>query len=246
MEDKFLKMLMRQRGRDWPISVILLFVTMFLLQPSLYALEPSKPGFKVEYIEDNLTINIKDVALGSLLGVLREKTGIEFTVGSEFSQKLVSFELGPLPLDVSLRRILSHFNHVLLSDHNNRINKVFILGYGSSENTSQQREVIQTQIVPRMPPPPSPETISIRPSPANRFSSENQIGRHPSPDATTVKPATGGGMVVSPYSPEAMVVKPSAEEGVMLTPSPDKMVISTSTDTIMVITPSLGTMSIKP
>ena len=114
-------------GRKGCYGLILSFlVAVFLVQSPLQASEP-KTKCKVEYVKDKMTINAENVALGQILDTIREKAGIEFSIGGELSKRSLTVQLGPLPLTKMMERILSNFSYIFFVGPDDNLIKVYIL-----------------------------------------------------------------------------------------------------------------------
>jgi hypothetical protein len=203
MKERFRDRPVRLKGGDWLMLMFLFLVATFPVHLPLQASEPNPP-YQVEYVKDSLTINAENIALGSLLRIIREKTGIEFVLGREESERLISIRLGPLPLAECLRRILNHFNHTFLFGPNNKLIKVVILGYGRSDSSHQlpvskgnPLEVPGSQSAQVMTFTPSIEGMVIKPS------TGAGIVVTSSSDTMVVETPTGEGMIMSVYTGES-------------------------------------------
>jgi hypothetical protein len=178
--------------------VIILFSVIVLLpgQSSLHALE-AKTNCQVEYVRDRLMINAHNVALGQLLGIIREKTGIEFVIGAEQSEKSISIQLGALSPTEGLKKMLSNFNHALLFSPDNKLIKVIILDDIGSDNPPKAWDRDDHSIKSTVNQP----SQSLIPEPFSRI--------------MAVEPPPKEGMVVT-YSRERMVVEPPSGEGMIV------------------------------
>jgi len=222
MKDRFRYKLVRLKG--WGGLILLILLVTFSAQQRLHALGP-KGNFQIEYVKDSLTINVENISLGSILKIIREKTGIEFVVDLEQSEKLISIRLGPLPLAEAVNRILSHFNYAFFFGSENKLMKVVILGYASSDSSPRPREVTGAPGAQRVISPSSAETKDIKPATdlGRDFTSSSAI--------MDIKTPTGEGMIPAP-SLEKMVIKPASVEMIVMPPAVE-MVVMSPTDEAM-------------
>jgi len=211
------------------ILFLILFV-IFSFQIASQASEDKKE-LQVEYIKDNLTINVKNIALGALLNAIREKTGIEFVMDSDQYKIPVSFEFGPLPLAEGLKRVLNRFNHALLVGPDNKISRIIVLGYASSDSSSMTHQTTKMQDVSKTPPPSSTGKTETKTT-KEKEAVIGSLGE----SGMTVIPSAYVPMAIEPSPPKDVSSKPTSE------PTPGK----TITGGGMVVTPSSGTMIITP
>ncbi len=224
------------------IFILFIFITIFFISTSTKA-SRTEVGFQIDYKKDDLTINVKDVALGSLLNILREKTGIEFSGISEFAQVPVSLNIGPIPLIEGLRRVLNHFNHAILVDSNNKPIKVVILGYAGPENLPISRDIPGVQSEQTSIPSSRREGMGIRQSIRE---TRRPTSFRPLPSSEVIPFKKEKDMAKEPPSLETMVIKPSAGEGMSVKHSSAPMMVTPSKDSGMVITPATGGMIVRP
>jgi hypothetical protein len=242
-------MMMKNMNRSFAVimcrlglRILLPLVVAVAVQPALLASE-TNTGCSVEYVDGRLTVEADKVSLGLLLAQIREKTGVEFVLSGEQSEKTVSVRLGPLPLAEGLEKMLSHFNHALLLGPSNEPVKVFILGYATAGRPSEYQggtgalgghtpispSVAKTEEMkpaPALPPgpadinqtsgkstPPEPLTEKVDTKPPHT----EEMPITPSSEIMVIHPATGGEMVVTPSS-ETMVIRPAPADQMVITP----------------------------
>jgi len=193
---------LKLRGRGW---LILLFFAVILAVQSPLQVSESKKNCEVEYINERLTVNVDNVALGSVLAAIREKTGVEFVLSQEESERLISIRFESFPLVEGLRRILNPFNFALLLDPGNKPMKVVILGYAKLDSSPPLRELTATARVQRVISPSSEETSNVQPA-----TEERMVISFPSRGMNISQPA--GEDQISTHSIEKMVTKPSSVE----------------------------------
>ncbi len=224
------------------IFILFIFITIFFISTSTKA-SGIEAGFQIDYKKDDLTINVKYVALGSLLNILREKTGIEFSGITEFAQIPISLNIGPLPLIEGLRRVLNHFNHAILVDSNNKPIKVIILGYTGPDSLPISRDIPGVQSEQTSIPSPRREGIGIRQS----IRETRRPGSfRPLLSSEVIPFKKGKDVAKESPSLETMVIKPSGGEGMSVEHSSVPMMVTPSKDSGMVITPATGGMIIRP
>lgn len=225
--------LMERKGWGWIILIFL--VVTFAVQSPLQAL-PSKTSYQVKYLNNRLTINVNNIALGALLAKIREKTGIKFVLGQGLSEVPISIQLGPLPVVEGLKRILSHSNYAFILGANQKLIKVIILDYAKLDNTPRSSEVIEAPGVQRVILPYSEETRNIKAvtkegrvvtssskiMDIKQSAGEDMISTHPL-ETMFIRPPIGGDMVITPSSEiiKKMAIKPasvSVEDMIVSTP----------------------------
>ena len=195
MKDRFQDYLLMKK--DGSILILFLVIVLFTVPSSLNALEP-KSNFQVEYVKNRLMINAHNIAFGSLLETIRRKTGIEFVIGPEQSERLISIQLEDLPLSEGLKRIFSNFNYAFLFGADNKLVKVIVLGYAGPDSSQQVKQ------------------SNINSSEFMRIEVPQSTVLMPSSRAMKIEPPLKqGGMVVT-YSKERMVVEPPTGKGMIV------------------------------
>ena len=229
MKNKSHVLRMKQKG--WGVFILLFFAAAFAVQAPLQA-SATKTRHQVEYIHERLTVDVDNVALGSVLAAIREKTGIEYVLNREHSEGLISVRFESLPLAEGLKRILSHFNHVLLFGPDNKRIKVIILGYAESNNSLRPHGVAETTGVQRVVSPSSAEakdmlvTSSSGGMNIHQFAGEGMVPIH-SLEKTLIQNASAEDMFVTPPT-ETMVVTPASVEMIVMPPSVEMVIVPPS------------------
>jgi len=213
--------------KGWILRILVPFIALFAIQSVVQASEPMTI-YLVEYIDDRLTVNVDNRALGSLLAAIQEKTGIEFVLSQEQSERLISIRFGSLPLVEGLTRVLSQFNHALLLGPSNKPVKVFVLSDDMSNSSARLSEGTEFSGFPWMISPPSVKTEDIKPA-ANEggglTSSSGGMDIHQSAGEGMVPTSSLEGMVTKPFALGEMVVTPSAET-MVVGPASEKMIVT--------------------
>jgi hypothetical protein len=231
------------------LRILLSLVVAATVQPALFASE-TNTGCSVEYVDGKLIVESNNMPLGLLLAQIRDKTGVEFVLSQEQSEKPISIRLGPLPLAEGLEKVLNHFNHALLLGPSNEPVKVFILGYapaGTGSPYPRGAGASVTSGVPGMPGEqatiaPSPikteETMPVSPTAAtadiDKIPEKETVPKIPQQKSDPIPPSTAE-MPVAPSS-ETMVIHPPTVD-MVVTPSSETMVIRPAPGDQMVITP---------
>jgi hypothetical protein len=203
---------------------------MFAIQSLVQASEP-KTSRQVEYINERLTINVDNRALGSVLAAIQEKTGIEFVLTQEQSEIPISIRVESLPLTEGLGRILSQFNHALLLGPCNKPVKVVILGDAMPNRSARLSEGTVSPGVQRVISASSAEAKDIQPIRKEEMVLTSSSG------GMDIHQSAGEGMI-STHSLEAMVTKPISLEEMIVTPSTETMVVGPSSVEMIVTPPS--------
>jgi hypothetical protein len=216
------------------LFLLMMFSVQFPFQASAL-----KTNFQVEYINNRLTVNVDNVALGAVLAAIREKTGIEFVLSQELSEVPISIQLGPLSVVEGLKRMLSHSNHAFIYGSRNKLIKVVILSYSKWGSSPRPREVTETPSAQRVISPLPAEVRNTEPTVKDgrvaAFSSELKNINQPAGEDIISTPSlrTKGGKLPSVKDmivrlpTETITVKPtsvSVED--MMIPTPPDVIAS--------------------
>jgi hypothetical protein len=207
------------KSTGWGWLTLLFLVVTFALQLPLQV-SASNTSCQVDYINKRLTVKVDNVALGTVLAAIREKTGIEFVLSQEISEVPISIQLGPLAVVEGLKRILSHSNHAFIFGTNNKLIKVVILNYSTLNSSPRTLEGAET---------PSAQRV-ISPFPA---------------EIQDTKPTAKDGRIV-PSSSEIMNINQPIAKDMIPTPSSEKMVTKLSSGEDMIVRLSSEAIAIRP
>jgi len=202
VKNKFQETSPRLKSIKGLVIMLLSLIVLLPGQSSLHALE-LKTNCQVEYFKDRLMINAHNVALGQLLGIIREKTGIEFMIGAEQSEKPISIRLESISLTEALKNMLRNSNHALFFGPDNKLIKVFILDYPGSDS------------------PPNEWNKEDNSFKSERNQTAQSVIPQPSSGIMAIDPPPKQGMIVT-YSRERMVVEPPTPEGMNVTGDTEK------------------------
>ena len=97
-------------------------------------------NFKLDYLNNKLSVNVEKVTLDSVLAKIQEKTGIKFLLDKEESDKIISVGFQALPLEMALKRILNNLNHAVIFGPDYNIQKVIIVGKSNMSLASHIHE----------------------------------------------------------------------------------------------------------
>jgi hypothetical protein len=75
---------------------------------------------KVELVDQKIKLDVSDETFENVLLAIYKQTGIEFILGNEHSEKLVTRSVELLPVAAFLRRIFAGYNYVVMYDVNKR------------------------------------------------------------------------------------------------------------------------------
>jgi hypothetical protein len=112
------------------ISYLLFFVFIFPLYICVADSSPSK-YCKVELVDQKIKLDARGETLENVLLAIHKQTGIEFILGNEHAEKLVTRSVETLAMDAFLRRIFPGYNYVVTFDVNKRPIKVKIFNTAS-------------------------------------------------------------------------------------------------------------------
>jgi hypothetical protein len=112
------------------LSYLSFLVIIFPLYICVADSSPSK-YCKVELVEQKIKLDVRGETLENVLLAIHKQTGIEFFLGNEHAEKLVTRSVEPLAMGAFLRRIFSDYNYVVTYDVNKRPIKVKIFNTAS-------------------------------------------------------------------------------------------------------------------
>jgi hypothetical protein len=214
-------------------------IGMFVVQPCLRGSELNQSN-QVEYLNDRLTVNVDKVTLGSLLKAIRQKTGIEFEVGQEQSQELVSLQFTSLPLEEGLKRVLNRFNAVMLLNSESRVTKVIILA-GTGDGSSPKRPGVGHSIAAgstgsQTSPGSTPlQPTGVAPTTGAEISA-------PRPFQSNIPKAPSEAPAIQPPSAQMVVQPPAATMDVR--PTTERMTVMPPTQTMTIQLPNGETKTV--
>ena len=188
---------------------LFLVVVLICMHAEIAFLEEGKNDW-IQILNGSVSVNLKDVTLASVLARIREKTGIEFILDEDESERFISVSFQSLPIDIALERILFRLNHAFYFNADGQIHKAIIVGAGKSSVALSELEVGQVALESRrmeIEPPRKKEMKIIPPAPAkNMF----------------IAPA--GGEVMEILAPtEEMVIVPAGKEIMEIQPAVEDM-----------------------
>jgi hypothetical protein len=235
------------------------FFVLFLLSVSLaaihlYGAEPISVC-QVEYARDGLKVDADTAPLGTLLRAIQEKTGIEFVVAGEQLKGTVSMQLGPLPVEEVVKRVLSNFNYSFVLSADNRLMKVIVIGTTGLSGSPNTAGVGHTTVesaerqggvrgVREMPKPSAEGDGQKLPEGMVVFSGEKKDSGSSSGNESRADPTAAAPMVIQPAT-EKMVVQPGAGGAVAQPAGETKMVVAPPTQPMVIQLPSGETISVK-
>lgn len=108
--------------------LFILIILVFMVSEAVASM--THMNYKLEYLNNKLSVNVEKVALGPILEEIQEKTGIIFQLDKEQSDKIISVGFQALPLEKAIQRILNNLNHAVIFATDYNIQKVVIVGKG--------------------------------------------------------------------------------------------------------------------
>ncbi len=212
--------LSRRRVSGCPILPLLpILLLLISLCPTVYARD-SEPTCQVEYTQGRLAINAAHVALRELTRRIQEETGIQFVVGKELGEEIVSVQITSSPAVECLKRALGRFNYALVVGSDNSITRVVVVG--KRDAPADRADGNKGAALPQ----------GFR-----REEAEDPASAHA---VMVLEPHSGEEMSVT-YSTETMVVEPPLEEMVVTFARTRMIVEQEPTDhSVMVVTYPAG------
>jgi hypothetical protein len=174
------------------------------------------------------------MALGTVLAAIREKTGIEFEVSRGQSEKVISIRFESLPLFDGLKRILSHLNHALLFDLDNKLVKVIILDYATADSSPRLREAADALSIQRV-----FSSSSVEAEDTKSVAVQERVVTSSSKVTNITQPV--GEETSSSRLLETMDTNPASVEDMVVTPPTETMIIhppQTAEEDMIVIPPN--------
>jgi len=159
-------------------------------------------NFKLEYLNNKLSVNVEKVSLGSVLAEIQEKTGIKFQLDKESYDRIISVGFQALPLEKAIQRILNNLNHAVIFGPDYNIQKVIIVGKGKMSLASHVHEHNIS----------SSSTAMIIESPVQ----EGMKITHP-PDAMVIEPGGEGMKIAQTSDTDKMVIEQPDGKGMKIT-----------------------------
>ena len=160
------------------IKILALFcVPIFLWSNTLSFASVGNGEINIEFRGESMSAELKGASLEQVLETLKREKGIWFEAPKSLLEEKVSISFKDLPLEKGMRRILSHINHVLFFNQDNRLVGLFIVGEGKLSMPLAQNPFAAHKEVP----PPRPlEHTKARTNPFKIFqnvrTSENPEG----------------------------------------------------------------------
>jgi type II secretory pathway component GspD/PulD (secretin) len=127
---------------------LFLVVVLICMHAEIAFLEEGKNDW-IQILNGRVSVNVKDVTLASVLARIREKTGIEFILDEDESERNISVSFQSLPIDIALERILFRLNHAFYFNADGQIHKVIIVGAGKSSVALSELEAGQAALESR-------------------------------------------------------------------------------------------------
>jgi hypothetical protein len=233
------------------------FIIPFLIESLAFSLtlraSDAVSTCQVEFSNDRLTVNADHTPLGVLLKAIQEKTGIEFVVADEQSKGIITAQLGPLPVEEVVRRVLSGINHSFLLNAENRLMKVIIIGSSTGAGSSPRAAgVSHTTVdaggrqdgISEIPKPSTGGAGAGLPEGMVVYSGEKKGSGSSSGNENKAAPPAAAPMVIQPAT-EKMVVQPSSG-GMAVQPAGEtKMVVTPPTEPMVIQLPNGESLSVK-
>ena len=199
----------KTRGR---ISLPVKFFQCFLLIITIFIVaqlgsSETVEYYQIEFLHDKLSVNLKDSALGPILSVIGEKTGIEFFLNKDEYDRTVSVSFQSLPVDRALKRVLSGISHACFFNADGQIQKVIIVGEGKGSVAVSKFQAGQAAL----------ESIRMEIEPARKtkmkiLPSEKSMVISPPGDEVMEILASSEEMVIVPAGKEIMEIQPAVED----------------------------------
>lgn len=225
---------------SWRLALLSFFVVVFPLQSFLWASE-EKTLCEVEYTNEKLSVNVNNIALGKVLSVIQEQTGIEFVLRQEQSEQLVSVLFESIPLSQSLRRILSHYNHAIIFSTDKQPVKVIVFGDAFFDRPNQLAEKAKTS---------SKQILTSSFSPQNAYPKQDtkESSKFTSFSQRIDNNQSAGQNSISPNSLKTAATQPSSLEQMIITTASESMDIQPTTISMeqMTVTTASEIMDIQP
>lgn len=175
---------------------LILISTVLIFTVSETLVSGSNTNFRLEYLNNKLSVNAEKAPLGSLLAKIQDKTGIIFLLNKEEADRIISVGFQALPIDKAIQRILNNLNHAVIFGPDYNIQKVIIVGKSKMSLTSHVHEHNMS----------SSSTAMIIESPVQ----EGMKITHP-PDAMVIGPPSGEDMKIT-HGGEEMKITHDGEE----------------------------------
>jgi hypothetical protein len=93
-------------------------------------------AFNINYLNNNLSVNIKNSSLDYVLEQVTKKTGVEFVLNDELFENNFYAEFASLPLAEAIQRLLNRFNYAMIYSSKGEIQKVIIIGKSTGSSRS--------------------------------------------------------------------------------------------------------------
>lgn len=176
------------------LFLIVSLASLFLMSSQIQASMNSNIS-SFEFLDNGrLTLNVKGVPLGTLLGEIQEKNNLELKIHKNHLEQPISVSFQSLPLNEAIKRILRGVSHACLFDSDSNVEKIITFPNGSKANEDLFHKSFQGMS------PPYDETVKIaRPL-------EVASALEPMPPSLPVPDKVGG--IVT----EGMVFPPKMEE----------------------------------
>jgi hypothetical protein len=221
-------------------KTIQLFQTVFMSGLLLMFPAPKAHAatYQINVSGNRLSADFQNMPLSTVINDIGAKTGIRFTflggaaAAAGYSAPF-SIRIASLPVRKALEKLLSNFNYSVISDGNDNIQQVFILGAKSASKTSPATQppfsvaARPAQTVRQEPAvnPAGPGGMQIEPgegmqvTPGEGMTVSPGEGMQITPgEGMQIAPGGGGstpdGMQIGPASPEGMNAAPESTEGV--------------------------------
>lgn len=193
--------------------LFILIILVFMVSEAVASM--THMNYKLEYLNNKLSVNVEKVALGSVLAKIQEKTGIKFQLDKEQSGKIISVEFQALPIEMALKRILNNLNHAVIFGPDYNIQKVIIVGKSMMPLASYIHEDKTL---------PSSTAMFIE-APVQ----EGMKITHSS-DAMVIEPGGEGMKIAQLSDTDKMIIEQPDGEGMEITHDGDEMEITHSSD----------------
>ena len=160
---------------------------------------------KIDIYGNKMSADFENIPLSLVINDIGAKTGIKFLflngAGAVGYNRLFTIKFESVPIRAALERLPSDFNYSFVSDRDDNIKQIFILGTKAGISS-----------VPKIQPHmniglPSKEGMNIGP---------------PSKEGMTIGPPSKEGMIIGPPGEKGMKIGPPSEEGMNIGPPSEK------------------------